>query len=43
LEEKINVTTPSIKEETLKEMKNFFLKTSIPRIMKEKQNQRKGA
>jgi hypothetical protein len=30
---KIVVTSPNISEETLKEMKLFFLKTSIPRIL----------
>ncbi|MEH7440496.1 hypothetical protein V7182_23900 [Neobacillus drentensis] len=31
--QKIVVTAPNISEETLKEMKLFFLKTSIPRIL----------
>lgn len=32
---KINITSPSISEETLKEMAMFFKKTSIPRILAE--------
>jgi hypothetical protein len=36
-ENDIQVTPPSISEETLEEMKRFFLKTSIPRIISERQ------
>jgi hypothetical protein len=40
-----NVNQPKISEETLKEMAKFFMQTSIPRILaeKEKENQVKGA
>jgi hypothetical protein len=43
MSEKNIVTAPIISEETLNEMKKFFLTTSIPRIMKENSNQPKGA
>jgi len=43
VEEKILVTAPTISKETLEEMKKFFLKTSIPRIIEQKLNKRKGA
>jgi hypothetical protein len=41
--EKIIITPPEISKETLNEMKKFFMKTSIPRIMKEKQAEKKLA
>jgi hypothetical protein len=33
----IKVNSPRISEETYTEMKKFFLKTSIPRILKERE------
>jgi hypothetical protein len=41
--EKIIVTTPNISEETLNEMKKFFMKTSIPRIIEARKSKKKGA
>jgi hypothetical protein len=41
--EKIIVTTPNISEQTLKEMKKFFMKTSIPRIVEARKTESKGA
>jgi hypothetical protein len=45
MSKKIVITPPIISEETRNEMKKFFAKTSIPRIMAEKQksNEKKGA
>lgn len=43
MQEKIIVTSPSINEHTMEQMKKFFMETSIPRIMEAKQNERKGA
>jgi hypothetical protein len=34
----IKVTPPNISEETLRKMAQFFAVTSIPRILKEKEN-----
>lgn len=34
--DEVKITSPSISEETLKEMKKFFMKTSIPRILADK-------
>lgn len=44
-EKNINVTQPIISEETLNEMKKFFMKTSFPRIIEDmkKQGNKKGA
>lgn len=39
--EKIKVNPPNISEETMKEMVNFFKKTSIPRILAKKGNFKK--
>jgi hypothetical protein len=41
--DEIKVTPPNISEETLKEMKAFFAKTSIPRIEAEKTQKQKEA
>ncbi|WP_226677269.1 hypothetical protein [Mesobacillus jeotgali] len=38
----IKITPPNISEDTLKEMKAFFAKTSIPRIEAEKALKQKG-
>jgi len=32
----LQIILPQIKEETMEEMKKFFMKTSIPRIIEEK-------
>lgn len=39
----VKVTPPNISEETLKEMKAFFVKTSIPRILAEQAHIKKEA
>jgi hypothetical protein len=36
----IKVTPPNISKETLKEMAQFFAKTSIPRILEEQKQRR---
>lgn len=43
MNKEIIITPPNINEETLNEMKKFFMQTSIPRILEAKQNERKGA
>lgn len=40
--EQVDIKPPNISDETMKEMAKFFMKTSIPRIVKEKQISRKG-
>ncbi|GKU81242.1 hypothetical protein [Niallia sp. NCCP-28] len=37
----VKVTPPSISDETMKEMKKFFMKTSIPRIIAEELEKQK--
>lgn len=43
MNEEIVVTPPEISEKTMNEMKEFFMKHSIPKILEEMQNERKGA
>ncbi|KZR60426.1 hypothetical protein [Pseudobacillus badius] len=40
--EEVTVTPPNISRETMEEMEQFFLKTSIPRILADYKAEKKG-